>query len=110
MILVLLLAWFLLSVGIFLCIIAAAYYAYVRDAPQTELVAKLIGAIAAHVAIVIPTGFVVGLYLFAQAHSEGESTLDAKGLVVSFLCLGFEALVGWLLCSAIVGRLVGTRT
>jgi hypothetical protein len=108
MILVLAFSWFLLSVGIFLSQIVAAYYAHVRGTDTLELIVKTVAAIVVHTAVVIPGGFIAGMFMFIQAHSSSALPLGAKELVVAFLFLGFEALVGWLLCSLIVGRMIGT--
>jgi hypothetical protein len=109
MILVIAFAWFLLSAGIFLSLIAAAYYVHVREGLTMKLVAKSIASIAIHTVIVIPGGVMAGMYMFAQAHSSSPLAIDTKEVVVACLFLGFEAIVGWLLFSAIVGRLIGTR-
>jgi hypothetical protein len=108
MILALAFSWFLLSVGVFLSLIVSAYYAHVRGASTVELIAKFIAAIAAHTTVVVPSGFMAGMLMFAQAHSSGALILNTKELIVGCLFLGFEALVGWLLCSLIVGQLIGT--
>ena len=43
-----------------------------------------------------------------QAHSTDALAVDAKEFVAACLFLGLEALVGWLICSLIVGRMIGT--
>ena len=105
--LILISIWLLMAFVSLISLIGSTYFAYVREAQPFDRAAKLIVALIVYGLLTVGSGFVVGLMVFIGGHTEPKgSVLGYREIIIGGVFLVVHAVVGWLLCSFIVGRLI----
>ena len=105
--LLLILVWFLLTMGFPLSLIVSSYYVYVRGSRLYDIFGKFLLSLIIYCALTIPTGFLAGLILFIGAHSNPvDAILGTKELLIGTGILVVYLVVAWLANSLIVGHLI----
>jgi len=104
---VIFLAWFGLVWGIPIALIVSGYKVHIEGAKKIDIFAKLTFGFIVHLVLTAAMFPLMFIMIFAGAHTEpiGDA-LTVGGKLFYISAVSFHAVVGWLLCSFINGRLI----
>lgn len=109
--LILILSWLITALAVLCGIIGSLYRIYIRDAGLSQIIAKLVLALMSYCLITIPALIYSGFILSLGTHSDPKgSVLNTNGLLIGFGLILVYLLIGWLICSFIVGHWIFTAT